>query len=51
MAHATGYWSAKSRKIDPSLGTPSAFADETALAETTWTRLRSDGGLSVHSAK
>ena len=31
MAHAAGYVAAKCRKIDASLGTPSAFADEKAL--------------------
>ena len=51
MAHAAGYLSAKCRKIDPSLGTPSAFVDETAIVETMWTRIRSQGGLSVPSAK
>ncbi|KAF0292873.1 hypothetical protein FJT64_009244 [Amphibalanus amphitrite] len=51
MAYAAGYLSAKCRKIDPSLGTPSAYADETAMAETMWIRMRSMGGLSVPSGK
>ena len=51
MAHAAGYISAKCRRIDPTLGTPSAFAHETPLAETMWTRLLSQGGLSIPSAE
>ena len=51
MAYAAGYLSAKCRRIDPSLCTPSAYADATALAETMWIRLVSQGGLSVPSGK
>lgn len=47
IAHAAGYISAKCRRVDPTLGTPSSFADESAPLHTLWTRLRSCGGLSV----
>ena len=50
LAHAAGYVSAKCRRIDPTLGTPSALAGETAPVEALWTRLISQGGLSVPSA-
>ena len=49
MAHAAGYVSTKCRRVDPALGTPSAFADEKSPVQTLWTRLISQSGLSVPS--
>ena len=51
MAYVAGYLSAKCRKMDPSLGTPTAYTEETLQAETMWIRLKSQGGLSVPSVK
>ena len=50
LAHAAGYVSAKCRRVDATLGTPSALAGEAAPVEALWTRLISQGGLSVPSA-
>ena len=49
LAHAAGYVSAKCRRVDPTLGTPSALVDDAAPAQALWTRLISQGGLSVPS--
>lgn len=47
LAHAAGYVAAKVRRVDSSLAAPSALTDESAPVEALWTRLRSQGGLSV----
>ena len=46
-AHAAGYVSAKCRRIDPTLASPSALVGEEAPVQTIWTQLRSQGGLSI----
>ena len=44
MAHVAGF---VARKRGPSLGTPSAFAEEDVPVEALWTRLKSVGGLTL----
>ncbi|KAF0288772.1 Transposable element P transposase [Amphibalanus amphitrite] len=53
LAHAAGYVAAKCRRIDPTLGAPTAqcLPGEAEPVEALWTRLISQGGLSVPSAE